>query len=342
MNKTCPLQLRTAIVLASIASFTLHYGDALSTDTSRSSFAKPSRAASSCILFASKIDRYSTANSGRGYCTRCQRPPIVCICHALQESPIECGVRILILQHPREARKRKRTSTVPLIGLSIKDVDVCVGSTFSEGSNPRLDEALSECDSLLLYPGDRAVPLGAYLDTKEQNISGSQTIETVNSGGQRTLVVIDGTWAQTQTMIQKSPCLKRFSQVMFDDDAVSLFDPIRQEPASHCTSTLEAISRALRLLGGGDAASKAADALEDSLTAMVAGQLRFALDDSTSRPRFKRNDDVEPEDDSGESHRQRQRKITRRRTAQLSLPRKKTPEEIEADRIRFIYVGHLG
>ena len=37
-------------------------------------------------------------NSTRGYCPRCKRPNVVCICHALPEKPIDCGTRILILQ----------------------------------------------------------------------------------------------------------------------------------------------------------------------------------------------------------------------------------------------------
>ena len=39
-----------------------------------------------------------SADSIRGYCPKCKRPSVVCICHALPDAPIDCGTRILILQ----------------------------------------------------------------------------------------------------------------------------------------------------------------------------------------------------------------------------------------------------
>lgn len=123
----------------------------------------------------------------------------------------------------------------------------------------------------------------------------------------------------------------------------SIFDPIRQEPANHCTSTLEAVSRALRIVGSSETVNTAAHSLELSLKAMVKNQLRFALDDVSARPRYKRSDgdgEYQQQIRGSRSH----RKLTgKRRNAQLSLSRKpRTPEEIEAERIRFVYVAHLG
>ena len=196
---------------------------------------------------------------------------------------------------------------------------------------------------MLLYPGDAAMPL-----TGASTVGGN-----LIDGGRRTrnnitLIVLDGTWAQTQSMYQQSPALHNLPTYMFDDDTASLFDPMRQEPAGHCTSTLEAISRALRIIGGssgvssgkgddGDdnAAIVAADALEDSLRAMVAGQMQYANDASRARPRTKNMGD----DNSGNTTREQTvaqgRKIRRRRRAQLSLSQPLTEEEMEARRIRF-------
>jgi len=164
-------------------------------------------------------------------------------------------------------------------------------------------------------------------------------------------------------MYQQSPALWDAPRYMFADEAESLFDPIRQEPVGHCTSTLEAVARALRIFGGGsdkggddggvgdgggdsaNAAIAAADALEASLRAMVEGQMRYARDASRSRPRTKNVGD----DDHCDGARGRAalaaprgRKMRRRRRAQLSLPQPPSEEEREAGRIRFIYVAHLG
>ena len=71
-------------------------------------------------LTISKVNnkRMNESNEHRSYCSRCHRPTPTCLCHALplQRIPLSSlNLRLLILQHPREARKRKRTSTVPLI-----------------------------------------------------------------------------------------------------------------------------------------------------------------------------------------------------------------------------------
>jgi hypothetical protein len=254
----------------------------------------------------------------------------------------------------------------------LENVEVCVGTAFGceedggcgDGRDSRLScpPALREAldrpheEVALLYPGETARPLRQREDLW-QNVPTAEGKPT--HGGRSsnlTLLVLDGTWAQTQTMYQQSPALQRLPRYMFADEADSLFDPIRQEPAGHCTSTLEAVARALRILGGGsgkgacnddgdddggtddgaEAGIAAADALENSLRAMVEGQMRYAGDASRSRPRTKNGGD----DDrvSGAKG----RKVRRRRRAQLSLPRPLSEEEREAGRIRFIYVAHLG
>jgi hypothetical protein len=163
---------------------------------------------------------------------------------------------------------------------------------------------------------------------------------------------------------------------MFDDDTDSLFDSLRQEPAKHCTSTLEAVSRAIRLLGAvplvsnsrstsesGSSSSettyaRAADALERSLKAMVDGQLNFALDQKTAKPRYCRKNEhtgkeyddettANNDEQSNTTVSKREAKRTRRMVSRslragLTLSQPKTKEELEFERIRFVFVAHLG
>lgn len=300
----------------------------------------------------------ASAASYRVYCPRCHRPSPTCICHALPaDGPISLpNIRVLILQHPREARKRKRTGTVPLVRLCLEDVTVCVGTAFGcgkDGENKSSPQAFREVldrqeeeGAMLLYPGDSALPLTAASigEVRPTNTEGDGRSTPPNN---ITLIVLDGTWAQTQSMYQQSPALHRLPTYMFADDRTSLFDPMRQEPAGHCTSTLEAISRSLRIIAGDkddddNAAILAADALEGSLRAMVEGQMRYANDASKSRPRTKNMRDGDTVDVARGKTEPQGRKIRRRRQAQLSLSKPLSEEEIEARRIRFIYVAHLG
>ena len=321
----------------------------------------------------------SSNQSYRSYCTRCHRPPSTCLCHALPTKPLSLSspyltIRVLILQHPREARKRKRTGTVPLIGLCLEEVSVCVGTRFGcdeeDDDGSECPEALREVwnnqhkageSVMLLYPGETAQPLHERNVLLDGQLTSSAKASLPNQTNQTqkkiTLIVLDGTWAQTQAMYQQSPCLHQLPRYMFADDTDSLFDPIRHEPAKHCTSTLEAVSRALRILGSGnenggngDAAgvlAEAANALEHSLRAMVKGQMEYANDASKSRPRTKNNNNNNNNNSNGNRDgnaviANKGRRVRKRRQAQLSLPKPMTEEEIEAARIRFIYVAHLG
>ena len=253
---------------------------------------------------------------------------------------------------------------MPLIGLCLDDVTICVGTRFGcdnddeQQGNSSCPEALREVlnkpeeDAILLYPGDTALPLHEREVALDDKVSSGE--KDLLSNKKITLVAIDGTWAQTQVIFQQSPCLQRLPQYMFTEDTESLFDPIRQEPASHCTSTLEAVSRALRIVGANSSnkegdkenddkavAVAAADALENSLRAMVKGQMQYAKDATKSRPRTKNTTNNNNRDDEA-AVASKGRKVRKRRQAQLSLPKPMTEEEIEASRIKFIYVAHLG
>ena len=251
---------------------------------------------------------------------------------------------------------------------------MCVGTRFGcdeeDDDGSECPEALREVwnnqhkageSVMLLYPGETAQPLHERNVLLDGQLTSSAKASLPNQTNQTqkkiTLIVLDGTWAQTQAMYQQSPCLHQLPRYMFADDTDSLFDPIRHEPAKHCTSTLEAVSRALRILGNcgnanGDAAgalAKAADALETSLKAMVQGQMMYANDATKSRPRTKNNSNSSNNGNNNNGNRDgnavtanKGRRVRKRRQAQLSLPKPMTEEVIEAARIRFIYVAHLG
>jgi len=205
-------------------------------------------------------------------CGRCARPLSVCVCSALPERPLETSTRVLILQHPGE-RKRKTVSTVPLLPLSLANIEIKVGYDFdSKTFEPICDAIRDGLQIVLLYPGPKALPLdnqdksGDRVDTREMLLSGSNGI---------LLVLIDGTWSEVKRVIRDSPGLVDIStQVSFSGPSRPMYEGVRREPKQHCISTLEACARALRLLERDPASGEtAAHHLEASMRKMVSMQL---------------------------------------------------------------------
>ena len=84
--------------------------------------------------------------------------------------------------------------------------------------------------------------------------------------------------------------------------------------------------------------------MERSLKAMVDGQLRYANDNEVARPRFyrKSSDETEEKPVSKRAAGRTRKLVAKRIKDGLSLPKAKTKAEIELDRIRFVYIAHMG
>jgi len=187
----------------------------------------------------------------REVCSNCSRPPILCVCKVLPKEVIATSTNILILQHPNEFRKRN-LSTVPLMRLVLKNVEVRVGYSFELQDLASVMDAL-ECGRtpLLLYPGPDAISLDDAGNDSSQETSVSIRSDTVKEQYQpgHLLILIDGTWAEAKRIIRESPSLLRHcQQVQFEAESSSLYDAVRKEPDGHCLSTLEACAKALVLL----------------------------------------------------------------------------------------------
>lgn len=224
------------------------------------------------IAKADRRAQHRNNDCSRALCSKCARPPAVCVCAALPREPLATATRVLVLQHPNEA-ERKTVSTVPLLPLCLRDVEVRVGYAFAADSLAPLQEELrAGRRPLLLFPGPDAFALdGGGLD------GGGARHELDGDDAQgRLLVLLDGTWSQARSIARASPSLlASCRQVAFAEAADSAFDAVRREPERHCVSTLEACGRALELLEPESAAVRAANGhLHAALNALVAGQLR--------------------------------------------------------------------
>ena len=99
------------------------------------------------------------ARVGREICQSCIRPPELCVCESLPDQLIDTSTRVLILQHPRE-RRRKSLSTVPLMPLVMKKCIVKTGYHFTPDQLDLVTDCIDRRQKpLLLFPGVDAISL---------------------------------------------------------------------------------------------------------------------------------------------------------------------------------------
>lgn len=163
----------------------------------------------------------------RPTCQRCLRPLAFCVCAALV--PVVARTRVVILQHPREARLA--ICSAWLTRLALANAELHRGFRFAE--DRRVSEVARAPGAALLYPGDGAVPAS--------ELAGSPP---------GVLVVLDGTWLQSEKMLEANPQLAALPRVSVASAEPSGYGDLRREPAAHCLSTLEAVACALGALEG--------------------------------------------------------------------------------------------
>lgn len=161
----------------------------------------------------------------RSRCPRCQRPASHCLCAHIPELPSR--TRVLVLQHPDEARHPLNTARLAVLGL--QKAELWVGETFSQ-----LEGRLASVQSaFLLFPArdeDEAPAAVAW-----------------DAGDERLLIVPDGTWRKARRIVRANPLLDTLPRLSLPAGEPSGYKVRRaSEPAA--VSTIEAIVRALTLL----------------------------------------------------------------------------------------------
>ncbi len=116
----------------------------------------------------------------RPSCPSCERPRIACWCPFLPSPKVRIDGRVLILQHPGEAKRGVRTALMAARGIHGDRCRIVVGRKFP-GEDQELRRALEDPDTHLLYPGE---------DSKE--------LTELQGPRGRTLVVLDGTWDEAK------------------------------------------------------------------------------------------------------------------------------------------------
>ncbi len=159
----------------------------------------------------------------RELCLRCRRPRTVCWCDAVTRVPSQ--THVVFLQHPREFKVA--VSTCRMAHLSLPNSELHVGTTAV--GTPSLEALATQEGVAVLFPSEGA-PDVRDLPTPP-----------------RTLVVVDGTWANAKKVVTKCPVLSKLPRVAFSPEKPGNYR-IRKEPAEHCLSTIEAVAYVLEHL----------------------------------------------------------------------------------------------
>lgn len=177
-------------------------------------------------------------------CFTCFRPPGHCYCAFVTR--VENRTEVVILQHRRE--RRHRFNTARLAALALRNSRIVIGNI---ADLARVDGIAP--DAGLLYPGDGAIELNE--------------LPAEQSPAQ--LVVLDGTWHHTKTLLRAIPWLAQLPRYRLAPSAPSRYR-IRREPNADALSTVEAIVAALRTL---EAETQGLDAVLDAFSQMIDRQI---------------------------------------------------------------------
>jgi DTW domain-containing protein YfiP len=161
----------------------------------------------------------------RPTCLRCLRPEGFCACRELPV--LESRTRVVLLQHPRESRLA--ICSARLTRVALRNCELHRGFCFEQ--DDRVRSVLESPAAALLYPGEGSTPL-----------------RPLDDGGPAVLVVLDGTWIQTERMLAANPRLSALPRVALAPGRASGYQDLRREPAPHCLSTIEAVASALGTL----------------------------------------------------------------------------------------------
>ncbi len=156
---------------------------------------------------------------------RCLRPTAFCVCADL--GPIASRTRVVLLQHPREARLA--ICSAWLTRLALSNAELHCGVRFAD--HARVSEIVASPRTALLFPGE-----------------GAAAPEDLDGDPPRALVVVDGTWPQAEKMLAANPALAALPRIALSPGRPSGYRDLRREPAPGCLSTIEAVALALGAL----------------------------------------------------------------------------------------------
>lgn len=173
-----------------------------------------------------------------------------------ERAPIRNQVRVLVLQHPQEAKQELGTGRLTVSCLA--DAVLRVGLSW-----PNLGRALGE-------PADPRHWAVLYLGTaRDQPPAGAGPVIAVDRKGRPLadqgaalhgiagIVLLDGNWSQAKAMWWRNSWLLKLRRLVLRPDRPSAYGDLRREPRSISLSTIEAAALCLGVLEGEGAIQQA-------------------------------------------------------------------------------------
>lgn len=161
-------------------------------------------------------------------CEQCLRPESHCLCAYIPR--IENRTRVVVLQHPDEAKHPLNTARLAVLGLC--RAELRVGTVF-----PDLADMIGAVDvARLLFPtrdGEPEAPLSP-----------------LPSDASALLIVPDGTWRKARQLVRLNPALQSLPRVSLPAGDASAYR-VRKATEVAAVATIEAIERALSVLEHG-------------------------------------------------------------------------------------------
>jgi DTW domain-containing protein YfiP len=167
----------------------------------------------------------------RESCHHCFRMKSLCLCDSIQIFEIE--PLIVLLVHPREFMKT--VGTVRVVKLSLSGSLMLRGHGKDFDHDPTIAALIANPNhhSVILFPGNESLNL--------TSASAGRIKNELPAEKRLVIFVIDGSWSAAKNMIRDSKLLSSLPKISFDVNSTSIYE-IRQQPNTHCLSTVEAVS----------------------------------------------------------------------------------------------------
>jgi len=175
-------------------------------------------------------------------CPRCLFRPDDCLCAEIPR--LQAPVEVLLVRHASEIRRTTNSGRWAALALGARILD-----HGTVGSPPLDEHPLTRPGTWVLFPVGEPSRLEAERPSR--------------------LVVLDASWTQARRMIQRVPALRALPRLSLPPPAAR--ERLRAPPHQEGMGTLEAIARAMELLG----APEVAAGLDAILAAAVARQRRL-------------------------------------------------------------------
>lgn len=160
-------------------------------------------------------------------CYKCFRPVKSCYCKDI--TPIDTGIKFVLLMHPKEAFKQK-TGTGRLTALSLIDSEIIIGTDFTR--HKRVNALISGVGEFAQYYPVLLFP------SKDACFADTPSLRQAIGSKKLMVLLVDATWFLAQKMLKFSKNLMHLPKLSFKNEYRSQFH-IKLQPDPSYLSTIE-------------------------------------------------------------------------------------------------------